>query len=104
MARKSIPSFKSEAEEQDFWQKHDSADYIDWSKGRIGVFPELKPSTKTISLRLPESLLAAIKTLANKRDVPYQSLMKVFLSERLHDELHGSVRKSIRRTNRSGRR
>ena len=103
MARKSIPTFKSEAEEQEFWQKHDSADYIDWSKGKIGVFPELKPSTKTISLRLPESLLAAIKTLANKKDVPYQSLMKVFLSEKLHDELNGSDNKSIQRTTRSGR-
>ncbi|MEY4669558.1 MAG: hypothetical protein RL518_2257 [Pseudomonadota bacterium] len=103
MARKSIPTFKSEAEEQEFWQKHDSADYIDWSKGKIGVFPELKPSTKTISLRLPESLLAAIKTLANKKDVPYQSLMKVFLSEKLKDELNISDNKSIQRTTRSGR-
>jgi predicted DNA binding CopG/RHH family protein len=90
MARKSIPIFASEAEEQEFWQKHDSTNYIDWSKGKIGVFPELKPSTKTISLRLPESLLAAIKTLANKKDVPYQSLMKVFLSDRLQDELNSS--------------
>ena len=103
MARKSIPNFRSEAEEQDFWQKHDSTDYIDWSKGKIGVFPELKPSTKTISLRLPESLLAAIKTLANKKDVPYQSLMKVFLSEKLQDELNSSDNKSIQRTTRSGR-
>ena len=103
MARKSIPNFRSEAEEQDFWQKHDSADYLDWSKGKIGVFPELKPSTKTISLRLPESLLAAIKTLANKKDVPYQSLMKVFLSEKLQDELNSSDNKSIQRTTRSGR-
>jgi predicted DNA binding CopG/RHH family protein len=103
MARKSIPTSQSEAEEQEFWQKHDSADYIDWSKGKIGVFPELKPSTKTISLRLPESLLAAIKTLANKKDVPYQSLMKVFLSEKLQDELSSSDNKSIQRTTRSGR-
>ena len=103
MARKSIPTFTSEAEEEEFWQKHDSTDYIDWSKGKIGVFPELKPSTKTISLRLPESLLAAIKTLANKKDVPYQSLMKVFLSEKLQDELNSSDNKSIQRTTRSGR-
>jgi predicted DNA binding CopG/RHH family protein len=103
MARKSIPNFRSEAEEQDFWQKHDSTDYIDWSKGKIGVFPELKPSTKTISLRLPESLLAAIKTLANKKDVPYQSLMKVFLSDRLKDELNSSDNKSIQRTTRGER-
>jgi predicted DNA binding CopG/RHH family protein len=103
MARKLIPTFTSEAEEQDFWQKHDSTDYIDWSKGRIGVFPELKPSTKTISLRLPESLLAAIKTLANKKDVPYQSLMKVFLSEKLQDELDSSDNKRIQSSTRSGR-
>ena len=103
MARKSMPTFTSEADEQEFWQKHDSADYIDWSKGKIGVFPELKPSTKTISLRLPESLLAAIKTLANKKDVPYQSLMKVFLSEKLQDELNSSDNKSIQRNARRGR-
>jgi len=103
MARKLIPTFRSEAEEQEFWQKHDSTDCIDWSKGKIGVLPELKPSTKTISLRLPESLLAAIKTLANKKDVPYQSLMKVFLSEKLQDELNSSDNKSIQRTTRSGR-
>ena len=103
MARKSIPTFTSEADEQEFWQKHDSTDYIDWSKGKIGVFPELKPSTKTISLRLPESLLAAIKTLANKKDVPYQSLMKVFLSEKLQDELNSSDNKSIQRNARRGR-
>jgi predicted DNA binding CopG/RHH family protein len=103
MVRKSIPTFSSEDDEHEFWQKHDSINYIDWSKGKIGVFPELKPSTKTISLRLPESLLAAIKTLANKKDVPYQSLMKVFLSEKLQDELNSSDNKSIQRTTRSGR-
>lgn len=96
MARKVIPTFKSEAEEQEFWRKHDSTDYVDWSKGKIGIFPELKPSTKTISLRLPESLLAAIKSLANKKDVPYQSLMKVFLSAKVQDELSGTDEKSSR--------
>lgn len=93
MARKAIPKFASESEEQDFWKEHDSTEYVDWSKGRVGVFPELTPSTKTISLRLPESLLAALKTLANKKDVPYQSLMKVFLADRLRDELTLSGRK-----------
>ncbi len=87
MAHKKIPNFSSEAEEQAFWAKNDSSGYIDWERGKIGIFPELKPSTKTISLRLPESLLAALKVLANKKDVPYQSLMKVFLSDRLKDEL-----------------
>ena len=89
MARKSIPKFKSEAEEQDFWAKHDSTEFIDWYRGGVGLFPELKPSTQTISIRLPKSLLEALKVLANKRDVPYQSLLKVFLAERLNDELVG---------------
>jgi predicted DNA binding CopG/RHH family protein len=89
MARRKIPLFTSEAEEQSFWANNDSTDLIDWSKGNIGVFPNLKPSTRTISLRLPESLLSALKVLANKRDVPYQSLMKVFLSERLNEEFRG---------------
>lgn len=91
MARKKkIPTFKSEDEERDFWAKEDSTEYVDWSKGKIGIFPELKPSVKTISLRLPESMLEGLKMLANKRDVPYQSLLKVFLAERLEDELKKS--------------
>ncbi len=84
---KKIPTFKTEAEEQEFWATHDSADYVDWSKAKRAVFPNLKPSTKTISLRLPETMLEELKLLANKRDVPYQSLLKVFLSERIEDEL-----------------
>jgi predicted DNA binding CopG/RHH family protein len=83
---KKIPAFKTEEEEQKFWAEHDSADYVDWSSARPGVFPNLKPSTKTISLRLPESMLEELKLLANKRDVPYQSLVKVFLSERIESE------------------
>ena len=86
MARKSVPNFKSEAQEQDFWTKHDSTEYIDWKQGQVAVFPELKPSTQTISLRLPKSLLDALKVIANKRDVPYQSLMKIFLAERIKEE------------------
>jgi predicted DNA binding CopG/RHH family protein len=84
---KKIPTFKTEAEEQEFWATHDSADYVDWSKAKRAVFPNLKPSTKTISLRLPETMLEELKLLANKRDVPYQSLLKVFLSERIEAEL-----------------
>jgi len=76
---KKIPKFKSIAEEQDFWRKHDSADFIDWTKAKRAVFPKLKPSTITISLRLPESLLNQIRILANKDDIPYQSLMKMLL-------------------------
>ncbi len=78
---KKIPKFKSEAEEQNFWRKHDSSDFIDWSKAKRAAFPNLKPSVKTISLRIPESLLNAIRILANKDDIPYQSLMKILLAE-----------------------
>jgi predicted DNA binding CopG/RHH family protein len=82
--RKTIPKFASEAAERAFWEKNDSAEYLDWSKARRGTFPNLKPSTKTISLRLPEHLLDAIKVAANARDVPYQSLIKVWLQEKVH--------------------
>ena len=84
---KTRPKFKSEDEERDFWDTHDLTDYFDMSKAERVVFPNLKPSTQTISLRLPESLLAYIKSLANKRDVPYQSLMKIFLAERVEREM-----------------
>ena len=80
---KRIPTFTSEREEREFWQTHDTTDYVEWSRARVAVFPDLKASTESISLRLPASLLAEIKTLANKRDVPYQSLLKVFLAERV---------------------
>ncbi|MBI3636789.1 MAG: BrnA antitoxin family protein [Candidatus Rokubacteria bacterium] len=85
-ARSTIPAFRSEAEERRFWQTHDTSPFIDWNKARIAVFPNLKPSTETISLRLPAALLAELKALANRRDVPYQSLLKVFLSERVARE------------------
>jgi len=84
---KKIPRSKSEDKEREFWAKADSVDYIDWSKGKRVVFPNLKPSLKTISLRLPELMLEELKLLANKRDVPYQSLIKIFLSERIQKEL-----------------
>lgn len=83
---KQIPKFKNENEERKFWSTHDSTQYIDWSKAEKVIFPNLKPSTESISLRLPSSLLAHIKVLANKKDVPYQSLMKVFLSEKVNSE------------------
>lgn len=82
---KSIPRFANEAEERVFWEKHDSAEYLDWSKAQRVVLPNLKPTTKTISLRLPQHLLDAIKAAANSRDVPYQSLIKVWLQEKLHN-------------------
>jgi predicted DNA binding CopG/RHH family protein len=88
-ARKVIPRFSSEAEERAFWETHDTGPFVDWGKARVAVFSNLKPSTETISLRLPAALLADLKALANKRDVPYQSLLKVFLAERVDRERHG---------------
>jgi predicted DNA binding CopG/RHH family protein len=84
---KKIPKFSSEAEERRFWQSADSSEYVDWKKAKRMVFTNLKPSLKTISLRLPESMIEELKVLANKRDVPYQSLLKVFLGERIEQEL-----------------
>ena len=81
---KSVPKFSSEAAERKFWETHDSAEYLDWSKAKRAVMPKLKPSTQTISLRLPQHLLDSIKSAANARDVPYQSLIKVWLNEKLH--------------------
>jgi predicted DNA binding CopG/RHH family protein len=80
---KSIPAFKTEAEERKFWEKHDSTDYIDWSKAERTRFPSLKPSTTAISIRLPLGLLEQIKSAANKRDLPYQSLIKMWLAEKV---------------------
>jgi predicted DNA binding CopG/RHH family protein len=78
---KKIPEFKTEAEERKFWESHDSSDYVDWNKAQVSALSNLKPSTKTISLRLPEGLLERIKIEANKRDMPYQSLIKVWLAD-----------------------
>lgn len=82
-----IPKFKSEQEERAFWASHDSVDYVDWKKGKRALFPTLRPSVRSISLRLPEAMLEELRVLANKRDVPYQSLMKIFLSERIQQEI-----------------
>ena len=86
--KKPIPDFRNEREEREFWETHDTTEYVDWSTARIVRFANLKPSTTTISLRLPSPLLADLKALANKRDVPYQSLLKVFLAERVAAEQH----------------
>lgn len=83
-ALKPIPEFANEAQERAYWESHDTADHLDWSKARRLAFPNLKPTTKTISLRLPQHLLDSIKAAANSRDVPYQSLIKVWLQEKLH--------------------
>jgi predicted DNA binding CopG/RHH family protein len=88
------PTFKSEAQEAAFWASHDSTEYIDYSKSRRAIFPKLKPSTETISLRLPKSLLDQLKTLANKRDVPYQTLLKLFVLERVQAEFHPKTAKA----------
>lgn len=84
---KKIPNFKNEDEEREFWAKADSSEYFDWSKAEEVIFSNLKPSTESISLRLPSYLLARIKEIANKKDIPYQSLMKMFISERINQEL-----------------
>lgn len=88
---KKIPKFKNEDEEREFWEKSDSTEYINWKKSEKIIFSKLKPSTKTISLRLPEFILDEIKMIANKRDVPYQSLIKIFLKERIDQELRHSI-------------
>jgi predicted DNA binding CopG/RHH family protein len=87
MKPKRVPKFKSEDAEREFWGKTDSTAYVDWAEAKRVVLPKLKPSQRTISLRLPAMMLAELKRLANKRDVPYQSLLKVFLAERLKEEL-----------------
>jgi len=86
-----IPKFKNEDEERDFWANNDSSKFIDWSKSKSASFPNLKPTTKTISIRLPEHLIESLKTLANKRDVPYQSLIKIILKERIDQEFRNSA-------------
>lgn len=87
---KKIPQFKSESEERAFWETHDSSDYLDWNKAEVVAMPNLKPATKTISLRLPQSLLERIKIEANKRDMPYQSLIKAWLAEDVRQERDSS--------------
>ncbi len=82
--RKVIPKFANEEKERIFWETHDSTDYLNWTQAKSVVLPNLKPTTKTISLRLPQHLLDSIKAAANARDVPYQSLIKVWLQEKLH--------------------
>lgn len=84
---KNIPHFENEKEERAFWAKQDSAEYIDWKNGKNVTFPNLKPSLKSISIRLPESMIEQLKSIANKKDVPYQSLVKIYLSEKVREEM-----------------
>lgn len=90
-----LPKFHSEAEEREFWETHDSANVVDWSAARHVAFPDLRPTTQAISLRLPLSMLAELKTLANRRDVPYQSLLKMILADRLQAERAGAPPVSV---------
>jgi predicted DNA binding CopG/RHH family protein len=83
---KTAPKFKTEEEERRFWEQNDSSEYVDWKTAQQVVLPNLKPTTKTISLRLPQHLLDSLKAAAHSRDVPYQSLIKVWLQEKLHDQ------------------
>lgn len=91
--RKPIPKFKNKEEEHEFWAAHSPLDFFDTSRARKVTLPNLKPSVKTISIRLPEMMLKQLKLLANKREVPYQSLLKMFLAERIEAELGRSTRK-----------
>ena len=84
---KKIPKFKNEDEERTFWATHDSTEYINWKKAKKVMLSNLKPSVKSISLRLPQSMIEELKLLANKKDVPYQSLLKIFLAEKIGEEL-----------------
>jgi predicted DNA binding CopG/RHH family protein len=92
-AKRQIPRFRSEEAERRFWAEEDSSDYVNWSEARRPALPDLRPSTRTISLRLPEALLEDLKLLANKRDVPYQSLLKIYLAERIQEEF-GRLKKT----------
>lgn len=83
---KRLPHFRTEDEERDFWSTHELTDIFDGAKSAEVVFPNLKPSTKMITIRVPESMIAALKGIANKKDVPYQSLAKVYLAEKIHEE------------------
>lgn len=89
--RKTLPKFSSEDDERSFWANNDAAEYVDWSKSEKATFSNLKPSTKTISLRLPEFIIDELKLLAHKRDVPYQSLIKMFLKDRINQELRQAL-------------
>lgn len=85
---KKIPKLESEDEVRDFWANADASEHLDWSKARLAFFPELKPSSRTISIRLPEALLQSIKVLANRQDVPYQSMLKMLLADKVRESFN----------------
>jgi len=88
--KKKVPVFENEDQEREFWTSHDAADYIDWRQARPVQLVNLRPTTRTISIRLPEIMLERLKILANKRDVPYQSLLKMFVAEKIEEELRAT--------------
>ena len=85
-----IPKFKGEDQERNFWASHDSTDYVDWRRSERVKLPNLRPTTRTISIRLPESMIEKLKLLANKRDIPYQSLLKMFVADKIEEELRSA--------------
>jgi predicted DNA binding CopG/RHH family protein len=95
--KKSLPKFKNEDAEREFWASHDATDFIDWRRGKRVTLPNLKPSSQTISIRLPKPMLDRLKLLAHKRDVPYQSLLKMFVAERLKEEFESGEADVARR-------
>lgn len=85
-----VPRFESEDQERGFWTSHDSTDFVDWRRAERVKLPNLRPTTRTISIRLPESMIERLKVLANKRDIPYQSLLKMFVADRIEEELRSA--------------
>ncbi len=91
LKKKRIPNFRTEDEERKFWSKHDSTEYVDYQKAKSVIFTELKPSTHSISIRMPDYLLNRLKMLAHKKDIPYQSLLKLYLTEKIEEEIKEKV-------------
>lgn len=85
-----IPESENEDQERDFWASHDSVDFVDWRQAKRVKLPNLRPTTRTISIRLPESMIERLKILANKRDIPYQSLLKMFVADKIEEELRSA--------------
>ena len=90
---KKIPKLDSEDSVREFWANADSTEHVDWSKAKLSFFPQLKPSSRTISIRLPEALLESIRVLANRQDVPYQSMLKILLAEKVRESFNAKKRK-----------
>ncbi len=91
LKKKRIPKFRTEDEERKFWSSHDSTEYIDYQKAKPVIFSDLKPSTHSISIRMPDYLLSRLKMLAHKKDVPYQSLLKMYLTEKIEEEIREKI-------------